>query len=129
MFLGGPPLVKMATGEETDAESLGGAEMHSRISGVSDQLALNEIDAIKKARNWIASLNWQKMTPPPSIHFKEPLYPAEELLDVVSANIRTPYDSREIICRIADGSRFLEFKPLFGVNMVCGWARIHGYLV
>ncbi|RKP05327.1 ClpP/crotonase-like domain-containing protein [Thamnocephalis sphaerospora] len=103
VFLGGPPLVKMATGEVTDAEQLGGADMHSRVSGVADQLAADELDAIRKAR--------------------------EFLLGIVQANIRKPFDAREVICRIVDGSRFTEFKPLYGVNIVCCWAYIHGILV
>jgi acetyl-CoA carboxylase carboxyltransferase component len=132
VFLGGPPLVKMATGEVTDAESLGGADMHSRVSGVSDQLAMDERDALLKARQWVACLNLPKRGQLPPEHFmtiQDPLYPAQELLGIVSANIRIPYDCREVIARLADGSRFLEFKPLYGVNMVCGWAHIYGIQV
>ncbi|KAI9592491.1 carboxyl transferase [Syncephalis fuscata] len=134
VFLGGPPLVKMATGEVTDAESLGGADMHSRISGVSDQLAVDEIDGIRKAREYIAALNWKKQGQPPLRHMygpsgglvEEPFYNQDELLGIVQANIRKPFESREVICRIVDGSRFLEFKPLYGSNLICCWADIHG---
>jgi acetyl-CoA carboxylase carboxyltransferase component len=130
VFLGGPPLVQMATGEVTDAESLGGADMHSRISGVSDQLAVDELDAIRKAREWVSNLNWRKRGELPKRHlssnFEEPLYPAEEILGVASANIRVPFDAMEVIARIVDGSRFAAFKPLYGVNLITGWAFLHG---
>ncbi|KAI8990758.1 carboxyl transferase [Mycotypha africana] len=130
VFLGGPPLVQMATGEVTDAESLGGAEMHSRISGVSDQLANDEYDGIKKARDWVANLNWQQKGSLPLRHLKgeyeEPYYSAEELLGVVSTNIRIPFDATEVIIRLVDGSRFTAFKPNYGGNLVCGWAFIQG---
>ncbi|OZJ04132.1 hypothetical protein BZG36_02830 [Bifiguratus adelaidae] len=130
VFLGGPPLVQMATGEIVDAETLGGADMHSRKSGVSDQLALDEYDAILKAREWMSRLNWQKKGTLPSLHLKgtieEPFYDPEELLGIVSANIRVPFDILEVIARLVDGSRFLNFKPLYGPNLVCGWANIHG---
>lgn len=130
VFLGGPPLVQMATGEVTDAESLGGADMHSRISGVSDQLAVDELDAIRKAREWVSNLNWRKRGELPKRHllsnFEEPLYPAEEILGVASANIRIPFDAMEVIARIVDGSRFAAFKPLYGVNLITGWAFLHG---
>ncbi|KAI8090078.1 carboxyl transferase [Gilbertella persicaria] len=130
VFLGGPPLVQMATGEVTDPESLGGADMHSRISGVSDQLADNELDGIRKAREWIANLNWEQKGSLPRRHiegqYEEPYYSAEELLGIVSANIRIPFDATEVIIRIVDGSRFTPFKPNYGGNLVCGWAFIHG---
>ncbi|KAG1463743.1 hypothetical protein G6F46_000116 [Rhizopus delemar] len=132
VFLGGPPLVQMATGEVTDAESLGGADMHSRISGLSDQLAMDEYDAISKARDWIANLNWEQKGKLPLRHltgeYEEPYYDAGKfkLLGIVSANIRIPFDATEVIIRIVDGSRFTVFKPNYGVNLVCGWAFIHG---
>ncbi|KAG2186850.1 hypothetical protein INT44_003077 [Umbelopsis vinacea] len=130
VFLGGPPLVQMATGEVTDAESLGGADMHSRISGVSDQLAVDELDAIRKAREWVSHLNWTKVGQLPKRHllsnFEEPLYPADDILGVASANIRVPFDAMEVIARLVDGSRFTAFKPLYGVNLITGWAFIHG---
>jgi acetyl-CoA carboxylase carboxyltransferase component len=131
VFLGGPPLVKMATGEEVDDESLGGASMHSRISGVSDFMATDELEAIKKAREIIANLNWQKRTPFPPQHLasaiEEPFYSVGEILGIASSNVRVPFDSREVIARIVDGSRFSEFKPLFGPTIVTCFARVHGF--
>ncbi|CAG8692267.1 13541_t:CDS:2, partial [Racocetra fulgida] len=130
VFLGGPPLVQLATGEIVDAESLGGADMHSRKSGVSDQLALDEHDAIYKAREFISRLNWEKRGKIPRSHLApkidEPLYDIDELLGIVSANIRVPFDANEAIIRIVDGSRFTAFKPLYGPNLITGWAVIHG---
>ncbi|KAF9317070.1 hypothetical protein BG003_001240 [Podila horticola] len=130
MFLGGPPLVKMATGEITDAESLGGAYMHSRKSGVSDQLAMDEYHAIAMAREFVSGLNWMKQGTLPMRHlqglFDQPLYDPEEILGIVSANIRIPFDAVEVIIRLVDGSRFTQFKPLYGPNLICGWATIHG---
>lgn len=129
VYLGGPPLVKMATGEETDHESLGGAEMHSRLSGVSDYLAEDEVDAIRLGREIMAHISWTKQGPPPRAKVAEPLYDADDLLGIASADIRHPFDAREVIARIVDGSRFSEFKPLYGNTLVCGWAHIHGYPV
>ena len=129
VYLGGPPLVKMATGEETTHEELGGAEMHSRVSGVSDYLAEDELDAIRLGREIMAHLNWKKQGPPPARVVEEPLYPSEDLLGIASADVRIPFDMREVIARLADGSRFSEFKPLYGPELVCGWAHIHGYPV
>ncbi|GAB4214558.1 MAG: carboxyl transferase domain-containing protein [Sandaracinaceae bacterium] len=129
VYLGGPPLVKMATGEETTHEELGGAEMHSRISGVSDYLAENELDAIRLGREIVAHLNWRKAGPPPRAHVEPPLYSADDLLGIASADVRIPFDAREVIARVVDGSRFSEFKPLYGPELVCGWAHIHGYPV
>ncbi|KAL1927381.1 hypothetical protein VTP01DRAFT_4010 [Rhizomucor pusillus] len=130
VYLGGPPLVQMATGEITDSESLGGADMHSRVSGVSDQLANDELDAIRKAREWMANLNWEPKGQLPPRHltgqYEEPYYDPEELLGIVSANIRIPFDATEVIIRLVDGSRFTPFKPNYGVNLVCGWAFIQG---
>lgn len=130
MFLGGPPLVKMATGEITDAESLGGADMHSRKSGVADQLAMDEYHAIAMAREFISGLNWTKQGQLPIRHlrgqFDQPQYDPDEILGIVSANIRIPFDTVEVIIRLVDGSRFTQFKPLYGPNLICGWATIHG---
>ncbi|HSN82056.1 MAG TPA: carboxyl transferase domain-containing protein [Polyangiales bacterium] len=129
VYLAGPPLVKMATGEETDHEELGGAEMHSTISGVSDYLAEDEMDAIRLGREIVAHLEWEKhgrLRPRP---IEPPLYDAEDLLGIASADIRVPFDQREVIARIVDGSRFSEFKPLYGKTMLCGWAHIHGFPV
>jgi acetyl-CoA carboxylase carboxyltransferase component len=129
VYLGGPPLVKMATGEETTHEELGGAEMHSRVSGVSDYLAENELDAIRLGREIVAHLNWKKAGPPPRPRVEEPKYSSEDLLGIASADVRIPFDAREIIARIVDGSRFSEFKPLYGPELVCGWAHVHGHPV
>jgi acetyl-CoA carboxylase carboxyltransferase component len=128
IFLGGPPLVKMATGEVVEEEALGGAEMHSQISGVSDFLAEDEPDALRMAREVVGSLNWRK-APGPAKRFpvEGPLYPAEELLGIVSANPRIPFDAREIIARLVDGSRFVDFKPRFGSTLVTGYAHVQGY--
>ncbi|HRE90027.1 MAG TPA: carboxyl transferase domain-containing protein [Myxococcota bacterium] len=128
VFLAGPPLVKMATGEVTDDESLGGARMHSRISGVSDYLARDEYEAIQMARDIVLHLKWQKPTRPdqPS---RPPHYDPDELLGVASFDPKVPFDQREVIARIVDESRFSEFKREFGGTLVCGWAHLHGYLV
>ncbi|WP_188187676.1 acyl-CoA carboxylase subunit beta [Nonomuraea sp. SYSU D8015] len=128
VFLGGPPLVKMATGEESDDESLGGAEMHARVSGLADYLAQDEHDALRIGRRIIRSLNWRKLgvIPQPS---QEPRYPADELLGIVPEDLKVPFDPREVIARVVDGSEFEEFKPLYGASLVTGWARVHGYPV
>ena len=128
VYLAGPPLVKMATGEEVDDESLGGASMHARISGVADFLAEDELDALRIGRELIGALGWEKQGPAP-IPVEEPLHSAEELLGIVSPDFRVPYDVREVIARLVDGSRFLEFKPLYGATLVTGFAHIHGYKV
>jgi len=128
VYLAGPPLVKMATGEVTDHETLGGADMHSRVSGVSDYLASDEVEAIRLGREIMAHLNWKKEHGP-AREPVAPVYDAEELLGIASADPSIPMDSREIISRICDGSRFSEFKPLYGETLVCGWAFIHGYPV
>jgi len=129
VYLAGPPLVKMATGEDTDHEELGGAEMHSRISGVSDYLARDERDAIRLGREIVAHLNWQKGAHPLPRPIEEPRYSAEELLGIASPDVKVPFDQREVIARIVDGSRFSEFKPLYGSTLVCGWAHLHGFPV
>ncbi len=126
VFLAGPPLVKMATGEESDDESLGGAEMHARISGLADYFALDELDALRIGRQIVARLNWKKLGPAPGPVI-EPRYDAEELLSIVPSDLRIPFDPREVIARIVDGSEFDEFKPLYGSSLVTGWARLHGY--
>ena len=123
-YLAGPPLVKMAINEDCDDESLGGAMMHSRQSGLCDFLAEDEYHAIKQARQIVASLNWPKLSAPETV--EAPLYSSEELLEIVSADLRKPYDVREVIARIVDGSKFLEFKPLYGETLVTGWASIFG---
>jgi acetyl-CoA carboxylase carboxyltransferase component len=129
VYLAGPPLVKMATGEETGHEDLGGAEMHSKISGVSDYLAEDEMDAIRLGREIVAHLDWRKAGPPPAGAVEPPRHDPDDLLGIASADVRVPFDAREVIARIVDGSRFSEFKPLYGGTLVCGWAHIHGYPV
>lgn len=129
VFLGGPPLVKMATGEESDDEELGGAEMHSKISGLSDYLATDELDAIRIGREIVANLNWKKLGPIPASNVEDPLYDTEELLGLAPADLKIPVDMREIIARIVDGSRFHEFKPAYGANLITGWASLYGYEV
>jgi acetyl-CoA carboxylase carboxyltransferase component len=129
VFLGGPPLVKMATGETADDESLGGAEMHSRVSGLSDYFATDEHDAIRLGREIVARFHWRKLGPPPSRHAPEPRYDPEEILGVIPPDPKVPFDPREILARTVDGSEFDEYKPLYGTSLVTGWASIHGYPV
>lgn len=125
VFLGGPPLVKMATGEIVDEESLGGAEMHAKISGLADYLAENELDSLRIAREIVAHLGHQ---PLPQRHAVEaPLYPADEMLGLASADVRVPFEVREIIARIVDGSKFEEFKASYGTTLVTGFAHLHGF--
>jgi acetyl-CoA carboxylase carboxyltransferase component len=119
----------MATGEESDDEELGGAEMHSRISGVSDHFAVDEVDCIRIGREIVADLNWRKLGPGPSKPADEPAHDPEELLGIASADLRIPFDPREVIARVADGSRFDEYKATYGTSLVTGWASIHGYPV
>jgi acetyl-CoA carboxylase carboxyltransferase component len=131
VFLAGPPLVKMATGEVSDDESLGGAEMHARRSGLADYLAVDERDAIRIGRRIVARLNWRKLGAgsPPSGPVAPPRHDPEELLGVVPGDLRVPFDPREVVARVVDGSDFDEFKPLYGDSLVTGWARVHGYPV
>jgi acetyl-CoA carboxylase carboxyltransferase component len=129
VFLGGPPLVKMAIHEDSTEEELGGADMHSRVSGVSDYLAVDERDAIRLGREIVAQLNWKKLGSSKRAPVEEPLYDPEELLGVTSIDIRKPFDVKEIITRIVDGSRFHEFKPTYGTTLVTGFAHIHGFPV
>src|SRR5215468_7164613 len=111
VYLAGPPLVRMATGEETDHEELGGAEMHSKVSGVSDYLAEDELDALRLGREIVAHLEWKKRGPAPQRSFDAPLYDPDELLGLTSFDVRRPFEVREILARLVDGSRFHEFKP------------------
>ena len=129
VFLGGPPLVKMATGEDSDDESLGGAEMHARTSGLADYLANDERDALRLGRQIVRRLNWRKSGPAASLPADDPLFPAQDLLAIASADLRVPFDPRDVLARVVDGSRFDEFKPLYGTSLVTGWASIHGYPV
>jgi 3-methylcrotonyl-CoA carboxylase beta subunit len=129
IFLGGPPLVKAATGETVSAEELGGADVHCRVSGVTDHYAEDDVHALQLARRCVANLNQSKrialdLRPP-----VEPLYPAEELYGVVPRDPRKQYDVREVIARLVDGSEFDEFKRLYGETLVTGFARIQGYPV
>ncbi|MBY6350382.1 acyl-CoA carboxylase subunit beta [Rhodococcoides corynebacterioides] len=129
VFLAGPPLVKMATGEETDDESLGGARMHARTSGLADHLAVDEEDALRIGRSIVARLNWRKAGPAPRADVLPPRYDAEDLLGIVPADLKIPFDPREVIARIVDDSEFDEFKPLYGSSLVTGWAELHGFPV
>jgi acetyl-CoA carboxylase carboxyltransferase component len=129
VFLAGPPLVKMATGEESDDESLGGADLHARHSGLADYYAVDEQDAIRLGRQIVRRLNWRKQGPPPKPAPAEPLHDAEDLLGIVPADLKVPFDPREVIARIVDGSDFDEFKPLYGSSLVTGWAALYGYPV
>jgi acetyl-CoA carboxylase carboxyltransferase component len=126
VYLAGPPLVKMATGEVTDHEALGGATMHSRVSGVSDYLAEDELDALRLGREIVAHLGWTKAGRLQRRLVEPPRYDADEILGIASPEIHVPYDAREIIARVVDGSRFSEFKPLYGSTLVCGWAHLCG---
>ncbi|UGY92054.1 acyl-CoA carboxylase subunit beta [Streptomyces gobiensis] len=132
VFLGGPPLVRMATGEEADDEELGGAEMHARTSGLADYFAVDEPDALRQTRRVVARLNWRKAQPdrgpaPPAPPAPPPKYQEDELLGIVPGDLKVPFDPREVIARIVDASDFDEFKPLYGASLVTGWAQLHGY--
>ena len=129
IFLGGPPLVKAATGEVVDAETLGGADVHTSISGVADHYAENDAHALSIARDIVASLNRKKDMPLALRAPVEPKYPAEELYGVIPQETRRPFDIREVIARIVDGSEFHEFKARYGKTLVTGFAHVHGYPV
>ena len=129
VFLGGPPLVKMATGEESDDETLGGGQMHAEKSGLADYLAEDEMDALRIGREVVSHLNWRKEGSGPTHTSDEPVNEIEDLLGLVDPDLKRPFDVKEVISRVVDGSRFEEFKPLFGQTMVCGFASIHGYTV
>ncbi|RAP56434.1 carboxyl transferase domain-containing protein [Oleiagrimonas sp. MCCC 1A03011] len=129
IFLGGPPLVKAATGEEVDAEALGGADVHTSQSGVADHFAENDAHALSIARDIVASLNRTKSMPLAVREPVEPKFTAEELYGVIPQDTRRPFDIREVIARIVDGSEFHEFKARYGKTLVCGFAHIHGYPV
>jgi 3-methylcrotonyl-CoA carboxylase beta subunit len=129
IFLGGPPLVKAATGEVVDAESLGGADVHTSVSGVADHFAEDDRDALQIARSLVSHLNRTKTLPVTTQPAREPLFAAEELYGIVPKDTRRPFDIREVIARIVDGSEFQEFKARYGKTLVCGFAHIHGYPV
>ena len=127
VFLGGPPLVKMATGEESDDESLGGAEMHARVSGLADYFAVDEMDGIRVGRQVVRRLNHRKHGPGPRHDARPPRFDIEQLLGVASADPKVPFDPRQVIARVVDDSDFDEFKPLYGSSLVTGFAAVHGY--
>jgi 3-methylcrotonyl-CoA carboxylase beta subunit len=127
IFLGGPPLVQAATGEVVSAEDLGGGELHSRVSGVTDHLAEDDADALRIVRSIVGTLAPRPAAPWPVGPAEEPAVDPAELYGVLPADARTPYDVREVIARIVDGSRFEEFKELYGPQLVCGWASVGGY--
>jgi acyl-CoA carboxylase subunit beta len=129
VFLGGPPLVKVATGEDANDEELGGAEMHATISGLADYLAENEAQAIRMCRDVVAHLRWRKYGPGPTMPADPPVHDPEELLGLIQADLRSRLDVREVIARVVDGSRFEEFKARYGPTLVCGWATIYGFPV
>jgi 3-methylcrotonyl-CoA carboxylase beta subunit len=130
IFLGGPPLVKAATGEEVSAEELGGADVHSRVSGVTDHYAVSDEHALALARQIVRNLSRRKPDPPWDVlPTEEPLYDPEELYGIVPTDFSKGYDVRELIARLVDGSRLHEFKALYGDTLVCGFARIEGYPV
>ena len=129
VYLGGPPLVKMAIDEDADDETLGGAEMHARTSGLADYLALDEPDALRIGRDIVGHLNWRKAGPGPAQAARPPLYDPEELLGIASADIKVPFEAREVLARVLDASEFDEFKPLYGTTLVTGWGHVNGYPV
>lgn len=129
IFLAGPPLVKEATGEIVEAESLGGGDTHTRLSGVADYLAENDTHALALARQCISNLDDAPDTDQSNDYFEDPNYPSQELLGVIPKDAKTPFDIREIIARIVDGSRFEEFKERFGTTLICGFAHIDGMRV
>jgi acetyl-CoA carboxylase carboxyltransferase component len=130
VFLGGPPLVKMAINEDADEEELGGAEMHARRSGLADHLAVDERDALRLGRRIVRHLRHRALGPGPATTDPEPpVYDPDELLGIAPADLSVPYDVREVIARVVDGSELDEVKPLYGDRLVCGWAQIGGYPV
>jgi 3-methylcrotonyl-CoA carboxylase beta subunit len=129
IFLGGPPLVKAATGEVVDAETLGGADVHTSVSGVADHFAENDAHALEIARDVVANLNRRKHVSLATIEPRDPLYPASDIYGIVPRDTRIPFDIREIIARIVDGSEFHEFKARYGKTLVTGFGHIYGYPV
>jgi acetyl-CoA carboxylase carboxyltransferase component len=129
IFLGGPPLVKAATGEDVTAEELGGADVHTRLSGVADYLAEDDDHALRQTRTIIGTLNTQKSLPADMTAPEEPAYDPREIYGIVNADVRKPYDVRDVIARMVDGSRFDEFKQRYATTLVTGFARLHGFLV
>ena len=129
IFLGGPPLVKAATGEEVDAETLGGADTHTRLSGVADHFAENDTHALAIARELVSHLNRSGRNHPAGDSIRDPLYPGDDIYGILPTDTRYPFEVREIIARLVDGSEFSEFKARYGTTLVCGFATIHGFPV
>jgi acetyl-CoA carboxylase carboxyltransferase component len=129
IFLGGPPLVKAATGEEVTAEELGGADVHTRLSGVADYLAENDAHALELTRTVVSTLNTSKTLPPDMAAPEDPAYDPSEIYGIVNADVRKAYDVREVIARLVDGSRFDEFKHRYAPTIVTGFARLQGFLI
>ena len=129
IFLGGPPLVKAATGEVVDAETLGGADVHTSISGVADHFAEDDRHALQIARNIVSTFNRRKSLPVSVVESRDPVYPTDELYGIVPADTRRPFDIREVIARVVDGSELQEFKARYGKTLVTGFAHLHGYPV
>jgi acetyl-CoA carboxylase carboxyltransferase component len=129
IFLGGPPLVKAATGEEVSAEELGGADVHTRLSGVADYFAADDDHALQLARTIVSTLRTTKTLPADMAEPEEPAYDPDELYGIVGTDLRRSYDVREVIARLVDGSRFSEFKERYAPTLVTGFARLHGFLV
>lgn len=127
IFLGGPPLVKAATGEVVSAEDLGGAHVHCAISGVADHFAHDDYHALHIARRIVGNLNREKKVPTTVVDVEDPLYPADELNGIIPADSRKPFDVRQIIARLVDGSKFDEFKQMYGTTLVTGFATLYGY--
>lgn len=126
VFLGGPPLVKMATGESIDGEELGGARVHGTVTGLADQIAVDEFDAIQKAREWVSTLNQQSRPARPMRPPMTPRYPIDDIFSLVNPDIRKPFDMKEVVLRLTDDSRLAIFKPEYGPNLLTGWAHIMG---
>ena len=129
VYLGGPPLVKMAIDEDADDETLGGAELHARQSGLADYLAIDEPDALRIGRDIVGHLNWSKLGPGAARAPRPPVYDPEDLLGIASADIKVPFEAREVRARILDASEFDEFKPLYGSTLVTGWGHLNGFPV
>src|SRR5262249_12240774 len=129
IFLGGPPLVKAAIGEIVTPEELGGAEVHTRVSGVADHYALNDPHALSLVRKIISKLNYTKKISLKTEKPRDPLYPAEEIYGIIPSDSRKPYDVREVIARVVDGSELDEFKQNYGTTLITGFAHLHGYPV
>lgn len=129
IYLASPPFLKVVTGEKANAESLGGAEMHTKVSGFGDYLAKDEMDALRLCREVVDHINWKKLGPGPTKKIEAPIYDSEDLLGLVSKDLKSGFDIREVISRVVDGSQFEEFKANYDSNLVCGWSSIHGYPV